>query len=126
HTARAEIDVPGPSRPRRARSRRWQSRGSAPGSRAGLASARSPPTAMILAGSHVTRHRDRPWRADDHDPWSGGCELAPNRAQTILDRNERVDDIRIELPFSLVEDLRPGGAPAHRAPVWAVAGHGVE
>src|SRR3989442_450241 len=81
---------------------------------------------MILAGSHVTRHRARRRRAEDRDRWSCGCELAPNRAQTILDRNERVDDIRIELALSLVEDLRPGGAPAHRAPVWAVAGHGVE
>ena len=59
-------------------------------------------------------------------PALGGRELAADLAQVRLGGDEGVDHVRIELPFSLLEDLRTRRAPAQGATVGPMAGHGVE
>src|SRR4051794_3161189 len=56
----------------------------------------------------------------------GGCQFPFDLAQLGLGVEERLDDVRIELPARLVEDLLASGVPAERPPVRAVARHRVE
>ena len=49
-----------------------------------------------------------------------------DRPQHELPLPEGVDDVRVELPLRLADDLRLGGVPVERAPVRAVARHCVE
>src|ERR1700716_2304092 len=56
----------------------------------------------------------------------GGGELATYLAQRGLDGDEGVDHVRIELPFSLLENLGVRSAPAHSAVIGPMARHGIE